>query len=123
VEKSHLLKQYESQMAKLKAEISALENNIAQMRKELSLKYRLKSELLAKIQNLQQPNEIVVSEHAVLRYLERVQGIGLDEIRKKILTSSVVDLIDKLEAGNGQYPVKEGGFSIRLKDNVIVTII
>jgi len=64
-------------------------------------------------------DELIVSEHAMLRYIERVIGIPLDDIKAKIATSSVINVAKTL--GNGTYPVD--GFKVKVIDNVVVTVI
>ena len=100
----------------VKASTSALSKEMAALTKEkLGYLYQLDT-LLGK-------ETIVVSDHALMRYCERVLGINMDEVKEKILTESAMGLIDKLKAGDGQYPVKEGDFVIRLKNKTVVTII
>lgn len=62
----------------------------------------------------------VVSEHAMLRYFERVMGFNLEEIKAKVIPNKTAEMIAKL--GPGVYPV-EGGFKIKVKDNVVVTLV
>ena len=76
--------------------------------------------LLNEIKSLSK-QEVIVSEHAVLRYLERVKGIDLNSIKKEILSDYTLKFIEKLK-GNGVFP-NEKGFSLKVKDNVVITII
>jgi hypothetical protein len=62
---------------------------------------------------------IVVSEHAILRYLERVRGIDLDDIKKEILPEHVEAQVRTL--GNGTYPVGQT-HKARVQNNVITTV-
>jgi len=73
-------------------------------------------------------NSIVVTEHAMLRYLERVKGIDLEKIKLEIVTSEVLEQIKTL--GAGTYPVKgkyfnldKQTFRIRVRDNAVVTVL
>lgn len=63
--------------------------------------------------------ELVVSEHAILRYLERVMKIDMTEIKRKILNNDTIKHIDAL--GAGKFP-HEDGFRLVVKDRVVVTI-
>ena len=58
-----------------------------------------------------------VSDHAVVRYLERFMGIDVDEIRCKILTPTVKGAI---EAGAKTF-ISEG-ITYCIKNNVITTV-
>lgn len=58
-----------------------------------------------------------VTDHAVIRYLERVQGVDIEAIRRRI--GRVAD--QGVEAGaNG---VISGGFIYRIADGVVVTVV
>jgi len=83
------------------------ESQIAKMRKEIE---DLKNE----------ENGIIVSEHAILRYFERVLGFNIEDVKKQILPDDVHHKI-KLLGGSGSYPVDN--YRIKVKDGVIVTIL
>ncbi|HEB41819.1 MAG TPA: hypothetical protein ENI08_02240 [Candidatus Dependentiae bacterium] len=60
-----------------------------------------------------------LSEHAILRYLERVEGIDIEKLRSEIMTTKVIEMIKML--GTGTIP--SGKYKLRVIDNVVVTII
>ena len=60
-----------------------------------------------------------VSEHAVLRYLERVKGYNIAEVEHAILTPKVLKMIETL-GGTGKFP--GDGFTIVMKDYTVTTI-
>lgn len=64
--------------------------------------------------------EIVVSDHAIIRYLERVENLDIEAIKKKIATDKVSELINKL--GNGVFPVNDV-FKITVNKKVITTVL
>ena len=66
--------------------------------------------------------KLVISEHAILRYIERVMGIDLEELKAKILPEDVLKKIKALEGVDGTYPCSEG-FKVRIRDRTIVTIL
>lgn len=63
--------------------------------------------------------EVVVSEHALLRYCERVYGCDLESIKAEILTPQVVNCINTL--GNGKFPTGNGLKAV-VKDRVVVSV-
>jgi chromosome segregation ATPase len=65
---------------------------------------------------------LIVSEHALLRYIERVMGVDLEDLKNEILTDDVLLKIKALQGCDGVYPSK-GGFQLRVKDNTVVTIL
>lgn len=60
----------------------------------------------------------VVSEHALLRWLERVHGVDLDAIRQEMLSGPTAGSIEF--AGTGE--VKKGAATLVFKDRVVVTV-
>ena len=74
--------------------------------------------LRTKIEQLQKSNaEPVVSEHAILRYLERVHGLDLEMVRQAILDESTTKHIKF--ARNGK--IKRADGTIVFQNNVVVT--
>lgn len=63
--------------------------------------------------------EPIVSEHAILRYIERGMQFDIEQIRGNILSEKVRACIDTL--GNGKFPIGNGLFAV-VKDRTIVTV-
>lgn len=63
--------------------------------------------------------KILVTEHAMLRYLERVLEIDMEAVKNNILPENIKSQIEVL--GNGKYPVR-GKFKVVVKDRMIVTV-
>ncbi len=61
----------------------------------------------------------LVSEHAQLRYIERVLGVDLDEIKAAILTDQMLATINAL--GSGKFPM-DGGMKAIVRNKTVVTI-
>lgn len=59
-----------------------------------------------------------ISDHAVLRYMERVMGLDIDSLRSKILSPAI---IGAMKSGATQFTADN--ISYRLRDNTIITII
>ena len=77
----------------------------------------------SKIETLKrQGRNLVVSEHAVLRYLERIKGMDLGALKSEILAEDVLQKIQALKGCDGVYPVR-AGFSVRIKNRTVVTIL
>lgn len=114
----HELKALQVQLTKLKAE-----EKVA--RDALSHAQRDHSELQKRIAGLEKQiasaaaAEPVVSEHALLRFIERHYGVNLDEIKQKILTDTTVKAIKTL--GSGKYPLACGGRAV-VKGSTVVSI-
>lgn len=63
---------------------------------------------------------IVVSEHAFVRFFERVLGHDLEEIKEQILPPDVMALVQGL--GDGSYPVGTT-HRVKIKNNTVVTVL
>lgn len=106
-----------TQKKSLVDQIKALNQKSAQaqinlMRAEADLK-RVEKELV------KAKPEFEITEHAILRYLERITGIDLEMIKAAILPA---DSVDKLAAlGDGTHSL--GEHSVVVKGEAIVTIV
>ena len=68
-------------------------------------------------------HSIVVSEHALLRYFERILGYDLDILSAALLPPETVARIQQL--GSGTYPVTVAGQTVRIRvqDRVVTTVL
>lgn len=62
----------------------------------------------------------VVTEHALLRYCERVIGIDMEEVKSKILAEPIRSHIDQF--GSGTFPNNEEGFKVVVKKRQVVSV-
>lgn len=87
---------------------------------ELDTKVAEFGEQLAKVEaDLARPIDIVISEHAMLRYLERVQGMDMDELQQTIREEF---RLESLSMKLGEYKLVQGDWRLIMKDNTLVTI-
>ncbi len=124
MEKVRKAKQLETQIKKLWTDAETLKLDLGIKTREYQHKLdsikKLKFEL-EKVNSVE-TKTLKVSEHAILRYIERVSGIRIEEIEQKILSESLIKLVEKLDYNNGTYPMNED-FSVIIKDLTVVTII
>ena len=64
--------------------------------------------------------DITISDHAIVRYLERVYKIDMEQIKKEILPDNVQETIKGL--GNGTYPIGND-LKIKVKNNNVLTVL
>lgn len=95
----------ESRLKSLQCDIKSLREEEKKLKKELS-------DLAEK--------DIVVTEHAILRYLEYVEGLNIEEIKEKILNPTVKSYIKKFPSG--KFPNEELGLKLVVKNRVITTV-
>jgi hypothetical protein len=113
------LKSLQTQLKKLESEKQELRKVVSETTKLISQKDAKINEIKKLIQK-QSEKETIISEHAILRYLERVEGIDLETIKQKILTSDIKNHM-KVLGNNGKYKI-DSTFYVVIKDNVVVTI-
>lgn len=63
---------------------------------------------------------VTVSDHALVRYFERVMGLDVDQARRDVVHAALGDIL-AAGAANGKYPA--GGYTIVLEDRKVVTIL
>ena len=100
----------------LVSEIEDIKGKKKEIDKNLEIKRKKLEGVQAKIANAQE--SVIISEHAVIRYIERVLGIDIKEIEKKIVDEETEKIIMELR------PIKicRGEFSILIKENTVTTI-
>lgn len=114
------IKKFETMKNEICGKIAALKEQKKLVEKEISvLEDSLKS-LEQKIEKIQN-SDLIVSEHAIIRYIERVIGINIEEIVEKIATEKMKKMVEC--CGNGLYPSENGDFKLKINNNVVVTIL
>jgi len=98
------LRELEKERSSLVGKITTCRNLIEDTRKKIKLTSQ---------------TALTVTEHAILRYLERVQCLDLKEIVKTILPEKVEK--QAMTLGDGKYPVTEE-FAIMVKNNMVVSV-
>lgn len=117
------------QLNKLKlAETSLTDevNNLLEQKKELDRLYadkkkeleRIKDEIKKLSDSL--PKSVTISDHAMLRYLERVKNVNLQEIEKEILTDSIIQSITQL---NTCRLITKAGYKLVVKNRNVITVL
>ena len=109
-----------SQLSIITGEAEALKVEIANRQRELATKTKAIEGLSRQIESLNKNGELKVSEHAIVRYLERVKGVDITEIEREILNDNVVSYVSKL-GGNGKFP--NGDYQVVMKDFTVTTIV
>lgn len=93
-------------------------NLLAAQRQVADLSNDLKAIRQALEKRMRIPAAPRVSDHALLRFIERVMGIDVDAIRDRILSDNIVSAIKA-----GATAVTVDSVRMVVKDNVVVTVI
>lgn len=105
------LKEIEYKENELKEQISLLQNN-------LKLITENKNKLLLQIKNYNN-KDIEITEHAIIRYLERYKRLNIEDIKKEIINEDIKQKI--LYLGNCTFP--NGKFKLKVINKKIVTVL
>jgi predicted nucleic acid-binding Zn-ribbon protein len=123
VQQAHELKSLQTQKDKAKAELEAAkeeQRDSGRRVNDLTDKLRSIEDRIKKLSEKAAENgEVIVSEHAFLRYFERVLGYDLEDIRKKILNPTAEAAIKQFKSG--VFPGQ--GFKLRVRNNKVVTLL
>lgn len=108
-----------SQIKKQKDYISDAKSQISVLSKQINNWNTIIKNLEEQIKNTKTKNGIEVSDHSIVRYLERVYKLNLSDIKSEIIPK---DLESKmLINGNGTYKIN--GVKYVVKDYKLITII
>lgn len=116
---SSRLKEYQGRLEKLKAEQSV----IVMRRKEI---VKEEQEIGKKINHIKQEiagltdKGLTLSEHAILRYIQRVEVVHPDEVYNRVITDDLKKMHGIL--GNGEFPLGDSGHFCIIRGNVVISI-
>ena len=113
-------KQLQSQLNTMVADAEALRIEIASKQRTLSQQMKDIERMKSEINKLNKTDELKVTEHAIVRYFERVKGFDIEQIESEILSEKVRGFVEKL-GGNGTYP--NDGHQVVMKNKVVITIL
>jgi seryl-tRNA synthetase len=121
IKDSTTLKGLETKYKEIETKRNMVIKSIDEKQAEASKLKKEMGQIKQQIDNIKSKTDgkIVVSEHAMLRYIERILGIDLDELQKKILDEEDAKTIRAL--GNCTYP--KDGFKLKIKDGTVVTVL
>jgi len=108
-----LITKKELEQERLKDEFNALQSRRDKLSNQIK-KYKEEIESLKS-----STDSIIVSEHAILRYLQRVYELDIAKIEAEIVSPKLYSQVK--EYGSGTY--HSDGFSIKVVDGVVVTVI
>lgn len=112
------LKSLQTKLHQLKSDLEVFKQKESQVSKQIQQTQDAIAKVEHSISKLTK-REIVVSEHAILRYLERIEGIDMEEVCRKILPDAVKQQSELI--GDGNFPVN--GHTVRIKSRVVMTVV
>lgn len=115
---SHVLKRLQTERCQLQDRKLALFQLPTRDQTEIDQINELLRRIDFEITKLQSKSDPVVSEHALLRYIERRMGLNLDDIRAEILAGRT-EHIRKFKTCK----IKTDGMTLIVRNQVVVTVI
>lgn len=79
------------------------------------------NKLYSQITGMRKHTRIKVSDHAMVRFLERVYKMNIEKLQSEILSEQVLKYYEQL--GDGTYPIGNTAIRVVIKDGVVVTIL
>lgn len=117
VKEQQTLKQLQTRLSKLESDKTIYSKDFSEAKSVLDSTVNKIKQVKAQIESLKE-KELIVSEHAMLKYIERLYGVDLDELKGLILTDSLKQMA---KMGDGRYPLD--GCKAVVKGGVVVTIL
>lgn len=112
------LKHLQVNQAQLDAEIKDLKTTVINLNKQISERTIKFNAISNEIKNIHNKNPII-TEHALLRYVERILHVDLEKVKKEILSDNNVKIINELRSC--KIPINNK-FKIVVKNKSIVTV-
>ena len=110
------LKHLQTKIIGTKKEITRLGKEQSEIGKEITRLIIERNQIRAQIRKF--TDKITVSEHAMLRFLQRYRGVDLDILANDILSEEDGKIIEEL--GDCEYLA--GAHKVVVKSNVVVTV-
>lgn len=116
------VKQLNERLKKERQKAELLRFEILPIQQELSKSLLNIKELEEKIKEISKI-DLQVSDHAIVRYFERVLRYNIEDVKSSILTDEIRAYNDTM--GNGKYPVKYGDdeYQVVVKNGSLITVI
>ena len=113
------IKSINTQIKQLESNLNALNEDVKTKQKAASAMSNRVAALKEKLLHIQtHTSRPIISEHALLRYLERVKGVDMEELKNEILDNNTVSQIKFA----GSCSIKKENYTLVVKNNTILTI-
>lgn len=119
MEEVRKVKKLQSQLKTAQEDADLIKISLANLTREYQAKLENVKTIKSEITKLNSVSKLRVSEHAILRYFERVHKYDIAKIESQILSPAILDFVEKL-GDSGTYP--NGEFSVIIKNGTVTTI-
>lgn len=97
------------------------ELNIAENRRKIKQHSENIERLNKRINGISRKEGLLLSEHAILRYLERVELIPIEQVKEKVVTEKLIEIYEAIGDG-AEIPFGDGGHTCVVKNGIVITI-
>jgi len=112
------IKSIQVQITKIEEEIKNYNLQLQNIHLDITTKQQQMKKYQEELKKLKTSNDIIISEHAILRYIERVMKIDMVKLSNEIMSNEFKKGITTL--GNGTYPYNN--HLLKVVDSVVVTV-
>ena len=121
VQATHTLKQLQTRRAQLQAELADQERVLSDAQSTVAASRERLKAVERDIQALEAASaEPIVTEHAMLRYLQHVKGLDLEALQREMLSGKTIEQINLVQSGRLPTP---SGATLVVKQRTVVTVI
>jgi predicted nuclease with TOPRIM domain len=115
------IKELESRLVREKQALSSLKSERSSLERDIASRQNRIRRLTDDLERVKKTSDkVVVSEHAILRYLERVEGLDIEDVKRKMVSNSAEKQIKNL--GSGIFPVG-ASHKLRVRKGYVVTVL
>jgi len=111
-----LIPRYEIELVQASSEASTAQKRVSNLQKGKAALEGEAVEITVKL-SPKVATKPVISDHALIRYLERAHGFNLDKFRDEILNDNNIGIIN-----SGASKIKANGVELVIRDKVVVTV-
>ena len=115
---SSKIKSIQVQITKIEEEIKNYNLQLQNINLDITTKKEQIKKYQSELNKLKISDEIIISEHAIVRYIERVMKIDMEKLHSEIISKDFQNTLKNL--GNGTYPYKN--HLLKIVDNVVITV-
>lgn len=117
---SEKLKGIRAQITKTRANLTRLDAERKTIKNNIDVQTNKLKQLQADLE-VAENSKPMVSDHAVLRWMERCMGFDIEAVRRKILSDGRAETIEAI--GSGKIPVAGESAHLVVKSKTVVTVV
>lgn len=114
------LKQFQTQLTANQAELNKAKQVLSDAQRAVEIITQTSNRIKKEMNDIRKKDAaIIVSEHAIIRYMQRVMGINLKELETQICPPDVSTLAKQMRSG--KFPVS-GSHQVIVENGTVVTV-